>query len=254
MAWLVCFPPGVCEEYRIRVVKAKLPWANRKSRITLSSIYSFFVFRLVFIVPWLTVSRFRYLSTIVMMPSPHVSPSPHPPAPRRTISQTRLLLSKPYARDEFRLRRRRHHQTLYDGSGPRKPKLRVGSALSTSGGDNNGTAADLYRRSLRDREKLAMAAAMDPRYVQEWGFFIKCYAEGRFNLSNPSDPPPRAKLDRSELGSKAELVRPVLTCLIAFLWLGCSVFECESAMCLLIALNFAEPFHDISPFQHRYHF
>ena len=36
-----------------------------------------------------------------------------------------------------------------------------------------------------------MAAATDLRYVQEWGFFIKCYAEGRFNLSNPPDPPPR---------------------------------------------------------------
>jgi hypothetical protein len=36
-----------------------------------------------------------------------------------------------------------------------------------------------------------MAAATDRRYVQEWGFFIKCYSEGRFNLSNPPDPPPR---------------------------------------------------------------
>jgi len=36
-----------------------------------------------------------------------------------------------------------------------------------------------------------MAAATDCRYVQEWGFFIKCYSEGRFNVSNPPDPPPR---------------------------------------------------------------
>lgn len=59
--------------------------------------------------------------------------------------------------------------------------------------DNFGPSAEreLYTRSLRDREKAAMSAAVEGKYVQEWGFFIKCYAEGRFNLSNPPDPPPR---------------------------------------------------------------
>lgn len=50
---------------------------------------------------------------------------------------------------------------------------------------------DVYTRNLRDRERVAMSAALEATHVREWGFFIKCYAEGRFNLSNPPDPPPR---------------------------------------------------------------
>lgn len=40
-------------------------------------------------------------------------------------------------------------------------------------------------------EAQMMAVGGEGRFVQEWGFFLKCYAEGRFNMSNPPDPPPR---------------------------------------------------------------
>lgn len=63
------------------------------------------------------------------------------------------------------------------------------AATATSGVDATGVS--LYTKHLREREQTAVLAAVTPRYVQEWGFFIKCYAEGRFNFSNPPDPPPR---------------------------------------------------------------
>lgn len=59
-----------------------------------------------------------------------------------------------------------------------------------SGSGSSGEPNDLYTRSLRDRERIATEAALEAGHVREWGFFIKCYAEGRFNLSNPPDPPP----------------------------------------------------------------
>ncbi|KAI9885541.1 MAG: hypothetical protein M1823_002680 [Watsoniomyces obsoletus] len=51
--------------------------------------------------------------------------------------------------------------------------------------------AHFYAKELRDREQLAIQVALEPKYVNEWGFFLKCYAEGRFNVSRPPQPPPR---------------------------------------------------------------
>lgn len=69
--------------------------------------------------------------------------------------------------------------------------LTVAGSQLTDAGFNPNFERELYTRSLRDREQAAMSAAVESKYVQEWGFFIKCYSEGRFNLSNPPDPPPR---------------------------------------------------------------
>ncbi|KAI9681137.1 MAG: hypothetical protein M1817_002419 [Caeruleum heppii] len=49
----------------------------------------------------------------------------------------------------------------------------------------------LNMSNLRQRETAALHAASDAKYVQDWGFYMKCYAEGRFNVSNPPEPPPR---------------------------------------------------------------
>ncbi len=37
--------------------------------------------------------------------------------------------------------------------------------------------AEAYRRGLRTREELAIEFAAEPKYIQEWGFFLKCYCE-----------------------------------------------------------------------------
>ncbi len=42
------------------------------------------------------------------------------------------------------------------------------------------TARDIYTTILRDRELCAMNAAAESRYIREWGFFLKCYAEVRY--------------------------------------------------------------------------
>jgi len=39
------------------------------------------------------------------------------------------------------------------------------------------TARDIYTTVLREREKCATVAAAESRYVREWGFYLKCYAE-----------------------------------------------------------------------------
>lgn len=123
-----------------------------------------------------------------------MTPSPH----------THPLLSKPSARDELRTSYRQSKRIIRSSSHgdlssakaryprPRKFGLQQGSVEDDDSVDvYNLTSPDMYARNLRSRERVAMDAAIDGRYVSEWGFFIKCYSEGRFNVSNPPDPPPR---------------------------------------------------------------
>lgn len=107
-----------------------------------------------------------------------MAPSPH----------THPLLAKPCARDELR---------------PRTPLAKYSHLDGTISAGGEGFVHS--RRVLAVRERAVtevgsvgqgqgqgMGMGMgEGRFVQEWGFFIKCYAEGRFNLSNPPDPPPR---------------------------------------------------------------
>lgn len=115
-----------------------------------------------------------------------------PPSPH-----THPLLSKPYARDELRPRSSllSYHLDGDDGLAGRKlargGRCVNGRGVVLEGGGGAGGGGDVRARSIREREWVARAAAVEGRYVQEWGFFIKCYAEGRFNVSNPPDPPPR---------------------------------------------------------------
>jgi hypothetical protein len=117
-----------------------------------------------------------------------------PPSPH-----THPLLSKPYARDELRPRSSMLNYHLDGGDGFHRKPARAGRSENGGGGGvapegggrGGGAGGDVRARSIRERERAAKAAAVEGRYVQEWGFFIKCYAEGRFNVSNPPDPPPR---------------------------------------------------------------
>ncbi|CUS07711.1 unnamed protein product [Tuber aestivum] len=121
----------------------------------------------------------------VLPPSPHTHP----------------LLSKPYARDELRPRSSTNYSHL-DGSivtggdgfihARRVAAMRpAGRSVDSGVSPEREREREMYARGIREREKAAREAAVEGRYVQEWGFFIKCYAEGRFNVSNPPDPPPR---------------------------------------------------------------
>jgi hypothetical protein len=104
------------------------------------------------------------------------------------------LLSKPVARDEIRPRTNpriidppRLKATIKKIEKPEQ----LEDSLTCDERPTTMTGIEMYKRNLRDREQAAMSAAIDRNYVQEWGFFIKCYSEGRFNVSNPPDPPPR---------------------------------------------------------------
>ncbi len=35
----------------------------------------------------------------------------------------------------------------------------------------------MYAKQLREREQLAVEVAAEPAYVNEWGYFLKCYVE-----------------------------------------------------------------------------
>ncbi|RPB17502.1 hypothetical protein P167DRAFT_601332 [Morchella conica CCBAS932] len=114
--------------------------------------------------------------------TPHhtsMAPSPH----------THPLLAKPCARDELR---------------PRTPLAKYSHLDGTISAGGEGFVHSRRVLAVRERERgrgveggsVGLAGGMgggvgEGRFVQEWGFFIKCYAEGRFNLSNPPDPPPR---------------------------------------------------------------
>lgn len=118
-----------------------------------------------------------------------MTPSPH----------THPLLCKPSARDELRAGRKRisrassHGDLLGATTRQRVRGLGVyGAGLADDREEvENLASPEMYKRNLRNRERVAMAAAQDGRHVAEWGFFIKCYSEGRFNLSNPPEPPPK---------------------------------------------------------------
>ena len=117
-----------------------------------------------------------------------------PPSPH-----THPLLSKPYARDELRPRSSTNHlrpdgSIVAGGDGSahaRKVAAMRPAGRSVDSGVSPEREREVNARGIREREKAAREAAVEGRYVQEWGFFIKCYAEGRFNVSNPPDPPPR---------------------------------------------------------------
>ncbi len=157
----------------------------------------------------------------------HVSTAPSP--------HTHPLLTRPVARDEaiqghlqvaiakgvtprpadaqFAAVRRDAEIVRMANTESSPARLRAGSYDIRS---RRATARDIYTSVLRDREKTAMTAAAETRYIGEWGFFLKCYAEvrwyckrlgivpgllrttdgdmitqGRYNVSTPPDPPPR---------------------------------------------------------------
>ncbi|KAI9819564.1 MAG: hypothetical protein M1827_007014 [Pycnora praestabilis] len=131
-----------------------------------------------------------------------MAPSPH----------THPLLSRPYAREEqlqglLGVTRQRPST---DGSTLALARQKAGVALAGAGdifedygssqkslprsrADNQAlpTTREVYTMNLRQREVIAMKAAADPRHIKDWGFYIKCYSEGRFNISTPPDPPSR---------------------------------------------------------------
>jgi hypothetical protein len=43
--------------------------------------------------------------------------------------------------------------------------------------DDSSEDLDMYATNLEERERLAVKAAAEPKYIQEWGFFLKCYLE-----------------------------------------------------------------------------
>ena len=43
--------------------------------------------------------------------------------------------------------------------------------------DDSSEDLDMYTRNLEERERLAIRAAAEPKYIPEWGFFLKCYLE-----------------------------------------------------------------------------
>ena len=114
------------------------------------------------------------------------APSPH----------TRPLLSRPVARDEAI---HGHLQVaIARGATPRRDVaqfaavrrdaevMRISNTESipvrSSAGSYEsqrrpGTAREIYTTVLREREKCALIAAAESRYIREWGFFLKCYAE-----------------------------------------------------------------------------
>jgi hypothetical protein len=98
------------------------------------------------------------------------------------------LLSKPVPRDDvFRPRPRTADSAIK--STPNKPSMRKARRMDIE--SQALRCAEMHKRSLRERERAAIEAAVDAKYVPEWGFYFKCYAEGRFNLSNPPEPPPK---------------------------------------------------------------
>ncbi|KAH0545081.1 hypothetical protein FGG08_000852 [Glutinoglossum americanum] len=129
---------------------------------------------------------------------PKMGPSPH----------THPLLAKPYARDELTHHRphSKHCERLSESTIPtarRKGELALASrsvsVKSTTGespksnGSNANNSPESNNSDPGEGETAAVVAnaAIEVKYGQEWDFFIRCYAEGRFNISNPPDPPPR---------------------------------------------------------------
>ncbi|TGZ80059.1 hypothetical protein EX30DRAFT_372569 [Ascodesmis nigricans] len=216
----------------------------------------------------------RFAKSMSQLPSQQ-----SPPAFILTPSpNTHPLLAKPRARDEVRPR---HKRSFYRQPTPgqtdsvsharreaeralesrrRESKSsygRTSTAVSSRGHTpcNSDGTQDLYTRNLRGRERIAMDAALTAQYVREWGFFIKCYAEGRFNMSNPPDPPPR-RPDYNHLVAPAppnekERLQAVKTCNISLplssrqkcqrlVQLACTVFQTRMA-----SISIIDEHHDI---------
>ncbi|KAH0608264.1 uncharacterized protein H6S33_002316 [Morchella sextelata] len=117
-----------------------------------------------------------------------MAPSPH----------THPLLAKPCARDELRPRTPLAKYSHLDGTISAGGEGFVHSRRVLAGRERavEGSGVGLGLGSVGQGQGLGLGLGLgeglgEGRFVQEWGFFIKCYAEGRFNLSNPPDPPPR---------------------------------------------------------------
>ncbi|KAI9790174.1 MAG: hypothetical protein M1816_005374 [Peltula sp. TS41687] len=70
------------------------------------------------------------------------------------------------------------------------PLFRPMTTLSIDSTASLPSPAQIYTKALRVRETTAIEVSAGHRYVQDWGFWLKCYSEGRFNLSRPPVPPP----------------------------------------------------------------
>lgn len=126
------------------------------------------------------LSRAKSMGDISTTPSPH----------------TRPLLSSPVARDETI---QGHLQVaIAKGSTPKRGNSQFAAArrnaevirsadtesstthLSTGSHEAHRrpiSAREIYTTVLREREKCATVAAAESRYIREWGFYLKCYAE-----------------------------------------------------------------------------
>ena len=118
----------------------------------------------------------------VPRPLPPPSPCTHP------------LLNKPEAREEYArgivpVLKESKKDDLEDSvlTSARKKAMLMTSASSpsfrtvvTRSIDSSGSLlspAQVYTKALRVREATAIEAAADHKYVQEWGFWLKCYSE-----------------------------------------------------------------------------
>ncbi|KAI9824226.1 MAG: hypothetical protein M1832_002033 [Thelocarpon impressellum] len=147
------------------------------------------------------------LSTFRVTPSPHTRPLLSKPVPREEVIQfcgeAAANTSSGLAPAGIPVHADTTGSDSVDekGQGPgggndASPRnLGAESGLVSSGRarDNTETFAPPVQglSAFRDREKVAMEAASEARYVPEWSLFMKYYVEGRFNISNPPEPPPR---------------------------------------------------------------
>jgi hypothetical protein len=128
-----------------------------------------------------------FMGGLAMQPSPHTRPLQNKPVARQETFQSnvrpklKVRSQEPAAVSDGRQSRdgqvanaRRIAESYGDGQKrPRTSQTSPGSLI------DGGDPAEAYTMSLRERESAAMSAAVEQKYVQEWGFFIKCYSEVR---------------------------------------------------------------------------
>lgn len=125
------------------------------------------------------------IDNVSMAPSPHTHPLLARPVARSEAIQGHLQVAiakgiTPRASDaQFAAARRDAERVRGATTDPSPVRLRLDSE-ETHG--RPATARDVYTRTLREREMTALNAAAETRYIREWGFFLKCYAEVRRNL------------------------------------------------------------------------
>ncbi|RDW84658.1 hypothetical protein BP6252_02248 [Coleophoma cylindrospora] len=75
-----------------------------------------------------------------------------------------------------------------------QPSTPLGSVAQRSGFRRHEWEADvdISQSIASQRESVAIASALDSIYVPDWCSYIQSYAEGRFSLVAPPQPPPRA--------------------------------------------------------------